>query len=172
MKVGVLLLQDSILCVCVYEEVSRGSSALRLCHCLAGGLTNLLVLFSMASVSKASLAVITSPSICSHTHTLTHSFFLCPRLESTHGHKMHAHKRAHTQIIYNGVEGRGSPALEGLFWEVQPSISQADGFLVIPGEQYRATLFIILPPAGLAPTPAWVTVTLPPARKKGLPGQQ
>lgn len=36
------------------------------------------------------------------------------------------------------VEGKGRPASQGLFWEVQPSISQADSFSVIPGEQYRA----------------------------------
>ncbi len=79
----------------------------------------------------------------------------------------HTHTHTHTEgVIYNRVEGNGSLASQGLFWEVQPSISQADSFSVIPGEQYRAAC---LSSSGL---PSWVTLTLPPSRKTGPPGQQ
>lgn len=37
-----------------------------------------------------------------------------------HEHRLLAHTHAHTQVIYNRVEGKGSAALQGLFWEVEP----------------------------------------------------
>lgn len=115
-----------------WEEVSGRSWPLGLCHGLALSCRDLLLLFWVASLSKAAWAAITFLCLCSHTPFLSyskthrHTTIKCMNTEHTH------------RVIYNRVERKGNPASQGLFWEVRPSITQADSFSVIPGEQYRA----------------------------------
>lgn len=63
------------------------------------------------------------------------------------------------------MDGKSSPALKGIFWEVQPSITQADSFLVIPGEQCGAPcLSFSEQPVGLCLPAGSQSPCIPPGR--------